>query len=241
MVNQFDSSILHVIDQLVGKWPNFDRGMEFEVGNDLIQGTVAASVFWWYWFRSGTEAKVRQVREHLIATLCASIPAIGLGRALAVALPFRIRPRWETTLGYIIPSEPDPHVFVNWSSFPSDHAILFATMAAGFCFVSVRLGVVVFLYYLLVGAFPLMFLGYHYPTDIIAGSLIGVAIAWVMNTQRIRQGLSAPLLRWERASPSSFFVALFLMTFQIATTFSGLRGIALAFSRFLSRELHGGG
>ena len=31
-----------------------------------------------------------------------------------------------------------------------------------------RVGVLLFLYYLLVGAFSLMFLGYHYPTDIIA-------------------------------------------------------------------------
>jgi undecaprenyl-diphosphatase len=174
-------------------------------------------------------------RERLITTLFASIVAIIAGRSLAVALPFRIRPRWEPTLGYIIPSEPDPNVFVNWSSFPSDHAILFAALATGFCFISVRVGVLVFLYYLLVGAFPLVFLGYHYPTDIIAGSTIGILIALVTNLRAVRQALSVPVLKWERTSPSSFFVALFLLTFQIASTFAGLRDAGLALSRFMRR------
>jgi undecaprenyl-diphosphatase len=176
-------------------------------------------------------------RERLIATLFASIVAIIAGRSLAVALPFRIRPRWEPTLGYIIPSEPDPNVFVNWSSFPSNHAILFAALAAGFCFISVRVGVLVFLYYLLVGAFPLMFLGYHYPTDIIAGSTIGILIALVANLRSVRQALSVPILKWERASPSSYFVALFLLTFQIASTFAGLRAVGLALSRLMRRVI----
>jgi undecaprenyl-diphosphatase len=237
MINAFDSSAALAIDSLVGKWPNFDRTMEFVVGNDLIQGSVAASIFWWYWVRTGTEATVRLTRERLITTLFASIVAIIAGRSLAVALPFRIRPRWEPTLGYIIPSEPDPNVFVNWSSFPSDHAILFAALATGFCFISARVGVVVFLYYLLVGAFPLMFLGYHYPTDIIAGSMIGVLIALVVNLRAVRQALSVPVLRWERASPSSFFVALFLLTFQIASTFASLRDAGLALSRFIQRVI----
>jgi hypothetical protein len=48
----------------------------------------------------------------------------------------------------------------------------------------VRGGVLVFLYYLLVGAFPLMFLGYHYPTDIIA-SLREAGLALSRNTQRV--------------------------------------------------------
>ena len=235
MVNPFDSSAVLAIDSLVGKWPEFDRTVEFVVGNDLIQGSVAASIFWWYWVRTGTEATVRLTRERLITTLFASIVAIIAGRSLAVALPFRIRPRWEPTLGYIIPSEPDPNVFVNWSSFPSDHAILFAALATGFCFISVRVGVLVFLYYLLVGAFPLVFLGYHYPTDIIAGSTIGILIALVTNLRAVRQALSVPVLKWERTSPSSFFVALFLLTFQIASTFAGLRDAGLALSRFMRR------
>ena len=237
MVNQFDSSALLAIDSLVGKWPDFDRTIEFIVGNDVIQGSVAASIFWWYWVRTGTEATVRRTRECLIAALFASIVAIIAGRSLAVALPFRIRPRWEPTLGYIIPSELDPNVFVNWSSFPSDHAILFAALATGFCFISVRVGVLLFLYYLLVGAFPLMFLGYHYPTDIIAGSMIGVLIALVTNLPAVRETLSVPVLKWERASPSSFFVALFILTFQIASTFASLRSAGLALSRFMQRVI----
>jgi undecaprenyl-diphosphatase len=235
MVNPFDSSVALAIDSLVGRWPELDRALEFVVGSDLIQGSVAASVFWWYWVRTGSEAARRLTRERLVATFIASIVAIIAGRLLAVTLPFRIRPRWEPTLGYIIPSSPDPNVFVNWSSFPSDHAILFAALATGFCFISVRLGVFVFLYYLLVGAFPLMFLGYHYATDIIAGTIIGVLISAVAHSPAIRQTLSLPALKWEQSSASSFYVVMFLLTFQIASTFAGLRDVGLALSRFIQR------
>jgi hypothetical protein len=82
-----------------------------------------------------------------------------------------------------------------------------------------------------------MFLGYHYPTDIIAGSTIGILIALVTNLRSVRQALSVPVLKWERASPSSFFVALFLLTFQIASTFAGLREVGLALSRFMRRVI----
>jgi undecaprenyl-diphosphatase len=237
MVNRFDSSTMHAIDLLVGKWPNFDRAVQFAVGNDLFQGTLAAAVIWWLWFRPGSEASVRRTRDHLIATLCASVPAIIAGRALALSLPFRIRPRWEPTLGYVIPFEPDPNAYMDWSSFPSDHAILFTTLAAGICFVSVRAGALVFICYLLFGALPLMYIGGHYPTDIICGAAIGVLIAWLMNLRAIRQALSVAAQKWERASQGTFFMALFLLTFQIASTFVSVRSAALAMSRYVARLL----
>lgn len=235
MVNWFDSSILHSMDLLASKWPNFDRVLEFVTGNALIQGTLAAACFWWYWFRSDTETTMRRTREHLVATLYSSVAAIIVARTMADALPFRVRPRWETALGYVIPSAPNANVYVNWSSFPSDHAVLFASIAAGFCFISARTGTFLFLYYLAISALPLMFLGYHYPTDIIAGSLIGVAISCVFNSARIREPLSRPVLRWERASQSSFFAALFFVTYQIASMFNSVRSAALAMSHFIDR------
>jgi undecaprenyl-diphosphatase len=237
LVNQFDATILHAFDQIMGKDVNFDKGVEFVSGNDLIQGTFAACVFWWFWFRQGSEATVRRTREHMVATFFGAIVAIAAGRGLALSLPFRIRPRWESTLHYVIPYEADPNVFVNWSSFPSDHAILFTAVAAGFCFVSWRIGLLVYAWYLAVGAFPLMYLGYHYPTDIIAGSLIGVLIGCLANARAIREPLSVPAFKIERASQSAFVVLYFLGTFQIASTFVSLREVALALSRFLGRVI----
>jgi undecaprenyl-diphosphatase len=237
MVNPFDSSVALAINSLVGRWPELDDAVEFIAGNNLVQGALAASIFWWYWVRAGSEAAVRVTRERLIATFFATIVAIIAGRTLAVMLPFRIRPRWEPTLGFLMPSDPNPNLFVNWSSFPSDHAILFAALSTGFCFISVRLGVLVFLYYLLVGAFPWMFLGYHYASDIIAGSIIGLMIACVGHSRVVRQALSAPVLKWEQRSSSSFYVAMFLLTYQIASMFESLRNVALALCRFIQRMI----
>jgi undecaprenyl-diphosphatase len=237
VVNAFDSSIVLALNSLIGRYPNFDRGVEFIYGNDLIQGTLTVSMFWWYWFRAGTEALVRRTREHLIATLAGCVAAIAAGRTLAVALPMRIRPRFNPELALHTPPEPNPNDFVNWSSFPSDHAILWATLAVGICFVSVRVGTLLFLYMLSVSLLPLMYLGFHYPSDVIAGAAIGALIAHVMNLQRVREPLSRPVLRWEQSSPGGFSVALFMVTFQIASTFVSLREATVALFRFVHRTV----
>lgn len=236
-VNAFDSSIVLTLNSLIGKFPNFDRAVEFIYGNDLIQGSLIVSMFWWYWFRAGTQGVVRRTREHLIATLVGCIIAIAVGRTLAVALPMRIRPRFNPALALHTPPEPNPNDFINWSSFPSDHAILWAALAFGLCFISARVGTLLFVYMLAVCLLPLMYLGFHYPSDVIGGAAIGALIAYVMNLQRVREPLSGPVLRWEQNSPSGFSVALFMVTFQIASTFVSLREATQALFRFVERTV----
>ena len=82
-----------------------------------------------------------------------------------------------------------------------------------------------------------MYIGGHYPSDIICGAAIGIWIAWLLNLPVIRQALSVPAQQWERASPGTFFTALFLLTFQIASTFVSVRSAALAMSRYVARVL----
>jgi undecaprenyl-diphosphatase len=74
--------------------------------------------------------------------------------------------------------------------------------------------------------FPRVYLGYHYPTDILVGMMIGSLCACGFNMAAPRRWLAAPVLRWERSSPHSFHMALFFLTFQFATMFDSLRDSA---------------
>lgn len=84
-----------------------------------------------------------------------------LNRAVSALVPFRDRPVYG--VGGNSPSVDYPIDLENWSSFASDPATFMFAIAAGF--------------FGLVGALVALgrvFVGIHYPSDILAGALIGI-------------------------------------------------------------------
>lgn len=234
MVNRFDAAIVTSLNSLAGRSANFDSAIAFLGSSELLKGAVFVAVLWWYWFRGGSPAVIQQTREHLISALIAGLFGIVVARALALMLPFRVRPRFAPELHFVAVKNAGAW-FVDWSGFPSDHAVLFAALACGVSYISKRIGVVAFLYLIVAVALPRMYLGYHYPTDVIAGLAIGALIAYGFNLTPLREKLAAPIMHWEQRSASSFYVALFLLSYQITTMFSSLREIALAAVHFAER------
>jgi len=64
-------------------------------------------------------------------------------------------------------------------SFPSDHAVIAGALATGLLFFSRRIGVIALVLAALV-AFARVYAGVHYPADVIAGLLLGSAVAIVV-------------------------------------------------------------
>lgn len=234
MVNRLDSAVTTSLNAWVGRSASFDSAMALIGSSELLKGAVFVSILWWYWFRGGEAILVKQTREHLISTFAAGLVGIIVARGLALALPFRVRPRFEPEL-HFVPVKNAGAWFVDWSSFPSDHAVIFAALAFGIGYISKRTAIFAFLYTLLVVALPRMYLGYHFLTDILVGLAIGILISYCFNIAAVRRKLSIPMLYWEQHHASSFYVMLFLMSYQLATMFSSLRDIALAAVHFFER------
>jgi undecaprenyl-diphosphatase len=89
----------------------------------------------------------------------------------------------------------------NWSSFPSDTAAFAFALSVGVLMIWGRWGWLAILYSLVVICIPRVYLGYHYPSDIVAGALIGGVVAFTMSRHRIRITLSRPLLLWSDYYP----------------------------------------
>lgn len=226
-MNTFDSGVLLSLNAFAHRSVLFDRAVGYLSNADSLKGTPFMAAFWWIWFRPGPDR--RRDRETVVATLAAACASIVLGRTLAAVLPFRVRPIFDPALGFVLPYGVDSAQMLRaWSAFPSDHAMLFAAMATGLYFVSRRLGIAAYGYWLLVVGLPRVYLGLHHPTDIIAGAVLGTAVAWVANTGRVRVLLTRGPLRWEERHPSSFYVAFFLFSNMVATMFAGPRGFLSA-------------
>lgn len=81
-------------------------------------------------------------------------------------------------------------------SFPSDHAVMAGAVAAGLCLVSRRLGATATIAALLM-AFARVYIGAHYPRDVLAGLALGAAVSlggWAL----LRRPLTVLVARSQR-------------------------------------------
>jgi undecaprenyl-diphosphatase len=151
--------------------------------------------------------------------LIASLASVLLARILADSLPVRQRPIYHPLLHTQIAQGFRTETLLGWSSFPSDHATLFATLACVLMYISRPIGILAFLYVLAVIDLPRIILGIHFPTDILAGTGLGVGIAALAKCTRVRDWVTGPALRFRDRQPGLFYAAFSLLIFGTGTVF----------------------
>ncbi|SMG55004.1 phosphatase PAP2 family protein [Paraburkholderia susongensis] len=197
-----------------------------------FRGLVLILVLWWIWFEPAERREWR--REIVIATFVSGLLALAAGRLLAAFLPFRERPAFNHDLNlHFAASSLNDAMLSRWSSFPSDHAMLWMAIATGIFIVWRTGGVLAFLYTAVVICIPRAYFGFHYPTDLIAGAAIGVVIAILLTRTPIRIRYATPTLHWIERYPGLSSVLAFVLSFELVTQFDELRRLASAASKFL--------
>ncbi len=233
-MNVFDKEIIGFLNSLVNHFWMIDRFIVWIEGNDLLKGGVLCALIWWRWFAVG---QASDKRSHLLLALLSCLPAVALGRGLALALPYRPRPIHNADLGFILPKGMTSTALDGWSAFPSDHAVLFFTLATGLLYVSRRFGLIAICYTLLIIFFPRVYIGLHNPTDILAGMLIGLIITWACHRAWLVAWVQKHVIPWSEKQPGLFYAGFFLFTFQISALFIGLRQIAFLASVFFKGNI----
>lgn len=170
----WDHAVSLWLNSYAGHTPALDRFVYNLADSALLKGGLFMAFFWWLWFKQDEAATQR--RQTILTALAGAIIAIGAARVLQLMLPFRERPLHNDALNLRPPSVVNPDTLDGWSSFPSDHAVLFFALAIAIWRLHRTLGVFAFLWSSVAICLPRVFLGYHYATDILAGAVIGICI-----------------------------------------------------------------
>jgi undecaprenyl-diphosphatase len=220
-MNQFDHAAISFFNKFSQHSFLFDYTMCVITNHNLFKGCVFAMIFWWAWFRY--DENHPNNREHIISCIISAMVAMPVARVLALTLPFRSRPKDFSS--FLLPHGVLEDVLKGWSSFPSDHAVLFFTLSTGLLFVSRKIGFFALVYTILFISLPRIYLGYHFPTDVIVGALIGIIFGCLGNLPVVIAKISRPILSWEHTYPSLFYPLLFFITYQIADMFQSSRAL----------------
>lgn len=232
-INPFDLTVIHFVNQYAERWFLFDKLMGAVSYNLLLNGGLVTALLWWAWVRNSQHE--RNDREIVLAGLFLSTAAIVVARTLALQLPFRERPRFSPWVHFKMPSAPPGTTLIHWSSFPSDHAVLFFSLATCLFLVSRKVGIFAFCHATFMVSFPLVYMGVHYPTDILAGALIGIGMVSLASIKGVRALIARPALIWLEHSPQSFYPCMYLSTLLVATQFDSVRAVAFGIWKAVKR------
>jgi undecaprenyl-diphosphatase len=224
-MSAFDAALLQFFNQFADRSWALDNLVGVISDTALAKGYLVLPLFWWAWFRPTPEKEAAQ--ETVILTLLAGLIAVALARSLQIVLPYRPRPLHTAGLHFLAPYSSPVTYFSDWSSFPSDHASLFFALATGLCLISPLIGALALLHAGLIVSLPRIYLGLHFPTDILSGALIGIGMMSLVWTFRSSwRPVVDPVLAWSRSSPQTFFPCFFLLTAELAHLFEDTRALA---------------
>ncbi|OIK01186.1 phosphatase PAP2 family protein [Streptomyces colonosanans] len=187
-----DVDLLYDINGLAGDTPHwFDRATVF-VGEYGLPLAMVLLVLWCWWSvrRRGGEDAATSVAALMWAPLAAGI-------AVLVNMPIRDfvgRPRPfvdHQGLDVLVAGK-------TGYSFVSDHATLTMAMAAGLFVANRKFGLIGLGIALLEG-FCRVYLGVHYPTDVVGGFALGTAVALLLSP--LAMALLTPLAKAVERSP----------------------------------------
>jgi len=234
-IREIDLTIYHFLSQFAGNY--FLDRLASQAANNLLTGGVFLAAYWYLWFRPSLDRD--KCRRAIIAVIVGSLLAIVVVRAVAIVVPFRIRPIYDPTVAHPSYSIPPVLDLENWSAFPSDTAAYFVALAFGLAYLIRPLAIPVLLYAVGWICLPRVYFGLHYASDISVGIAIGISMVWLsLRSKLLRSKVAPRVLLAIEASPQWFYAVAFLVSFEMATVFEGLRHVGHAVLTVVLAGLH---
>lgn len=230
-MNGFDAVGMKVFNAFAFQFPLFDSLVVGLSQYHLFKGVFLVGILWYVWFQENH--RDNRNREIVIVSIVTAILGLAISRIMVYTLPFRSRPAYNDSLPLRYP-EGDPTQYLeDLSSFPSDHAVMWFTVAFGIFLISRRVGIIAMLYTAVFISIPRIYLGLHHPTDIIGGAVIGIGLLLITSALPIRRRMAAPALYWARSHAPSFYFVSFVLSYLLTTHFHEVKSILQALLRVI--------
>lgn len=188
MLGRLDRVAFSAVNDLAGRWAFADAAFVdlSRLGPFLLAGALCVA---WFLPRGG---RLRERNQRIaILTAFGAAAALVFNQLLILFAWRRPRPFVVQAAHLLLPPSKDP-------SFPSDHATFSLAVAVGLLFCSKRIGIAALVVAALVGL-SRVFVGEHYPTDVLGGALIGAAATLaVVRAQRPLEPLLSRVIRFAR-------------------------------------------
>jgi len=221
-----DLAVLHAVNGFCGN-SILDRIAAYEESNFFFKGGLYLAAYWWFWFTPDQNRRQAN-RRIILITFVGTVLALALDRALADTLPFRVRPMYAPNIGYHAPSIPFEVNLEHWSAFPSDTATFWLALSYGLYRIKRPLGIAAMVYSTLWMCLIRLYVGIHYPSDLVVGAVLGPAVVWSLERLLARReafidNVMARMSRWEQRRPDIFYAVAFMISFELAIMFVDLR------------------
>jgi membrane-associated phospholipid phosphatase len=179
-IQAYDDRILLRLNGLLGKSSFFDAIVEFFAIYSIYTVPV---ILVFLWFRKIRETSIRAALAGLLTWLVVS--------PLIATVYFRARPELAQIGGQELLFHRPTY------SFPSDHAGFLAALTVTFYLNGYKKIAIAFLMLTIVVSFVRVTVGFHYPTDILGGWVIGTFVALAIHSGRnwLDRYISRPAIR----------------------------------------------
>jgi undecaprenyl-diphosphatase len=216
----FDRSVLLFFNQFAGRSATLDNMAAMFADTYILSGILLMGMVAYCWFRRLGPEYVLE-RQYVLQEVLGALLAGVLSRGMQLLCKFHPRPLHDASLHFHPPIGLDPNTLNHRSSFPSDHAAVFFALALVITLHSRRLGMAAWIW-AAVALVPRIYLGFHWPSDIVAGALVGIGCVLACRLL-IPRKLMTFLTDYEQKSPALFYCCAFVLCYQLGTLFQDVR------------------
>ncbi|QAU35214.1 phosphatase PAP2 family protein [Janthinobacterium sp. 17J80-10] len=225
MLADLDAALFHLLNGLIGQWPLIDK-LVHTIADDLfLRGTVIFFLLWTAWFMDASSRNREILLCGLVGTCVATLTSVFLQHSLMV----HVRPLLDTHLDKQIAPAIDMSIWTtadsltHLNSFPSDTATMYFSLAIAIACSNKRLGVAALAWTLFAIALPRVYLAYHYPSDVLGGFLLALAVQmFFTQITAVRQAAQKVLLVFG-GKEYLLHAIMFVLVMDMANLFVGVR------------------